>query len=172
MNFKIIIICFLPCIISSCLSNKESNQTIERKAELKLQLPELSYHDSLALNQVLSQLDRNYSFSAVVDNSGINILFVRSLHDSVFFDFSTMYSEYLGFFLEETNNIKRKGFIRNKERLLFIFDEIGLFNEKNLLQTIDFGVQDSAYSIFYEPFLYRYYLEKNGRLKFIEESWF
>ncbi|PRD43781.1 hypothetical protein [Sphingobacterium haloxyli] len=173
MNFKIIIICFLACMVASCLSNGDSNKATEKKLELKLDLPELSYGDSLALNQVLSELDKNYNFRNLLNKSGINILYVRNLHDSVFFDFSIFYKEYLGIFLEETTKIKKKGFIRNKGYLLFVFDEIGLFDEKKIKETVDFGIQESEYPILYEPLLYRYYLEKKeGRLKFVEESWF
>lgn len=172
MNFKIIIACFLTCMIASCLSIGDSNQATERKSELKLHLPELSYADSLALNQVLSQMDKNYNYRNLLDKSGINILYVRNSHDSIVFDFSVFYREYLGVFLEEATKIKKKGFIRNKGSLLLVFDEIGLFDEKNIKQTIDFGVQESEYPILYEPLLYRYYLEKEGRFKFVEESWF
>lgn len=172
MNFKMIIVCFLTCMITSCLSNRDSNQTTERKSELKLHLPELSYADSLALNQVLSQLDKNYNYRNLLDKSGINILYVRNSHDSVIFDFSVFHREYLGIFLEEGTKIKTSGFIRNKGYLLFVFDEIGLFEEKSIKQTIDFGFQESKYPILYEPLLYRYYLEKEGRFKFVEEFWF
>lgn len=67
---------------------------------------------------------------------------------------------------------KKKGFIKNKESLLLVIDEVDLFDKKNNSQIIDFGNQEMEYPLIYDVPIYRYYQKKSGILVFVDEFWF
>lgn len=171
MNFISITLCFFFFLLACCSPNKKKGQIISKKSQLQLGLPKLVYRDSLALSEIIEQLDEKYDFEKLLGKSGMNILLVRSEHDSVFFDFSTIDKEYLSLFIEEYTRVKEKGVIETKGRLLLVFDEVGLFENKSGLETINFGYQESEYPIIDDTSLYRYYLKKNEGLVFIKETW-
>lgn len=172
MNYSVIPILFLSYFLFSCTSNTKKVQIVDKNNSLQIELPELIYSDSLTLFKTIGQLDENYDFGNLLGKTGIDILLIRSEHDSVFFDFSILDKEYFELFLKNATGIKKIGFIQNKERLLLVFDKLGLFENTKDSQIIDFGIQELEYPLMDDTPLYRYYLQKNGILIFVEESWF
>lgn len=171
MNFSLITSCFFFFLLTCCSQHTKEDQMIAKKSQLRLELPRLVYHDSLELSKAIEQLDRKYNFEKLLGKSGMNVLFVRTEHDSVFFDFSTIDKEYLNLFTKKYTQVRTKGIIETKGRLLLVFDEVGLFENKNVSEIINFGYQESEYPIIDDTSLYRYYLKKKEGLIFIKETW-
>lgn len=172
MNLKTILAGSMAYILVSCASSTKEDEKAQEKMSLEIEFPELIYSDSLVLHQTIEDLDENYDFKKLLDTVGMNILiYVRGRNDSVFFEFSILDKEYFNIFLKETTGAKKTGFIKNKRHLIFVFDEVGLFEEKNVSRIINFGEQKLEYPLIFDVPLYRYYLEKRGLLVFIEESW-
>ena len=172
MKYSVILICFLHFLIACGSNNIKKDQVNDKKSSLQIELPELVYSDSVALFKAVGQLDKDFDFEKLLGKSGINILLTQSKHDSVFLDFSILDKEYFNLFLKKAIRIKQKGFIKNNERLLLVFDDVGLFENTKKSQIIDFGKQELEYPLLDDIPLYRYYLNKKRILVFVEESWF
>lgn len=170
MKYKIILLYPIFFIFLSCTSRTEKQNVKHEKSAFRIDLQKLTCSDSTTIVRAMEELKKQYNF--IADTSEVNVLYVKNRHDSVFFDFAIFDKKYLNLLFNTGKNVKERGFIVCSGYRLLVFDEIGLFEKKDTYQRIDFGKQRVEDLLFYEPLKYRYYLEKNKKLTFIEESWF
>lgn len=168
---SVIKICFFFILLGCRPQSEKKDPLPSKKSELRLDLPRLIYHDSLALSKIIEQLDEKYNFAKLLGKSGMNFLIVRSEHDSVFFDLSTIDKEYFSLFTGKYAQVRKKGIIEISGRSLLVFDEVGLFENKNISEILNFGYQESEDPIIDDTSMYRYYLNKKKELIFIKEMW-
>lgn len=94
---------------------------------------------------------------------------MKSVQDSVFFDFTIFDKKYLHLLFDAVKNVKERGIIVCNGYQLLVFDEVGLFEKKDTHQNMILEKQKVEELLIYEPLKYRYYLGENNKLTFIEE---
>lgn len=169
-TYRIITLCFTLCLFVHCRPGTVKESVEPNRKELIVAFQELSYSDTLAIKQAMQEMKTNYSI--ITDSTEVNLLYIRSVNDSIFFDFTVFDKKVVSYQFNLDEDYKVKGFIMLNARLLLIFDNIGVFETKNIYKNIVFGKQFVDDVLYYEPLKYRYYLNKNKKLTFMEESWF
>lgn len=171
-NYFIMFFCVL-LFVFSCNSNRTSNISQAGDTQFEIEMPELEFLYPDDLNSTLFHLDSAYNFLLESDRE-VNFLYITQSLDSILFDFSIFPNDYVQLLFNQFENNKVRGYWEYEpNKFLLVLDDVGLFeSKKNNTKLFNFGRQEKEYSLIFEPLLYRYYLNSEGRLMFVLESWF
>lgn len=173
MRNYFIMLCCIFLFVLSCNSNRTNSISHVEDIQFEIEMSELEFLNRDDLDSTLFHLDSAYNFILENDRE-INFLYVTQSSDSILFDFSTFPNDYVLLLFNQFDNNRVRGYWEYKSnRYLLVLDDIGLFeSKKNRTKLFNFGYQQKEYSVIFEPLLYRYYLNSDGRFIFVFESWF